>query len=28
MKLPDVSRRPLITEKTTVIREDGQTLVI
>ena len=27
MKLTDVIRRPLITEKTTVIREDGQTLV-
>ncbi len=27
MKLTDVIRRPLITEKTTVIREDGLTLV-
>ncbi|MBM3817455.1 MAG: 50S ribosomal protein L23 [Acidimicrobiia bacterium] len=27
MKLTDVIRRPLITEKTTVIREDGATLV-
>jgi large subunit ribosomal protein L23 len=27
MKLTDIIRRPLITEKTTVIREDGQTLV-
>ena len=27
MKLTDVLRRPLITEKTTVIREDGLTLV-
>ena len=27
MKLTDVLRRPLITEKTTVIREDGRTLV-
>ena len=27
MKLTDVIKRPLITEKTTVIREDGQTLV-
>jgi large subunit ribosomal protein L23 len=27
MKLTDVIRRPLITEKTTVIREDGRTLV-
>ena len=27
MKLTDVIRRPLINEKTTVIREDGQTLV-
>ena len=27
MKLTDGIRRPLITEKTTVIREDGQTLV-
>jgi large subunit ribosomal protein L23 len=27
MKLTDVIRRPLITEKTTVIREDGETLV-
>ena len=26
-KLTDVIRRPLITEKTTVIREDGKTLV-
>ena len=27
MKLTDVIRRPLITEKTTVMREDSQTLV-
>jgi large subunit ribosomal protein L23 len=27
MKLTDVLRRPLITEKTTVLREDGRTLV-
>jgi large subunit ribosomal protein L23 len=27
MTLTDVIRRPLITEKTTVIREDGRTLV-
>jgi large subunit ribosomal protein L23 len=27
MKATDVIRRPLITEKTTVIREDGRTLV-
>ena len=27
MKLTDVIRRPLITEKTTLIREDGRTLV-
>jgi large subunit ribosomal protein L23 len=27
MKLTDVIRRPVITEKTTVIREDGRTLV-
>jgi len=27
MKLTDVLRRPLITEKTTIIREDGRTLV-
>ena len=27
MKLTDVIRRPLITEKTTVLREDGLTLV-
>ena len=27
MKQTDVIRRPLITEKTTVIREDGRTLV-
>jgi large subunit ribosomal protein L23 len=27
MKLTSVIRRPVITEKTTVIREDGQTLV-
>jgi large subunit ribosomal protein L23 len=27
MKLTNVIRRPLITEKTTVIREDGRTLV-
>ena len=26
-KLTDVIRRPLITEKTTVIRDDGRTLV-
>ena len=28
MKLTDVIRRPLITEKTTLLREDGQTLVL
>ena len=27
MKFTDVIRRPLITEKTTVLREDGRTLV-
>jgi large subunit ribosomal protein L23 len=27
MKLTEVIRRPLITEKTTVVREDGRTLV-
>jgi large subunit ribosomal protein L23 len=27
MKLTDVIRRPLITEKTTLMREEGQTLV-
>jgi large subunit ribosomal protein L23 len=27
MKLIDVIRRPLITEKTTILREDGRTLV-
>ena len=27
MKITDVIRKPLITEKTTVIREDGRTLV-
>jgi large subunit ribosomal protein L23 len=27
MKLTSVLRRPLITEKTTVLREDGRTLV-
>ena len=27
MKLTDVIRRPLITEKTTVMREDGRTVV-
>ena len=27
MKLTDVIRRPLITEKTSVLREDGRTLV-
>src|SRR4051812_10186335 len=27
LKLTDVIRRPLITEKTTVIRDDGRTLV-
>ena len=27
MKLTDVIRRPIITEKSTVIREDGRTLV-
>jgi large subunit ribosomal protein L23 len=27
MKLTDILRRPLITEKTTVIRDDGRTLV-
>ena len=28
MKLTDVIRRPLITEKTTILREDGRTLVL
>lgn len=28
MKLTEVIRRPLITEKTTILREDGQTLVL
>ena len=28
MKITDVIRRPLITEKTTILREDGQTLVL
>jgi large subunit ribosomal protein L23 len=27
MKLTDVIRRPLVTEKTTLLREDGRTLV-
>lgn len=27
MKLTDVIRRPVITEKTTILREDGRTLV-
>jgi large subunit ribosomal protein L23 len=27
MKITDVLRRPLITEKTTIIREDGRTMV-
>ena len=27
MKLTDVIKRPLITEKTTILREDGRTLV-
>ena len=27
MRLTDVIRRPLITEKTTIIREDGRTIV-
>ena len=27
MKLTEVIRRPLVTEKTTIIREDGQTVV-
>ena len=27
MKLTDVIKRPLVTEKTTVLREDGRTLV-
>ena len=27
MKLTDVIRRPLVTEKTTVLREDGRTIV-
>ena len=28
MKLTDVIRRPLITEKTTILREDGRTMVL
>ena len=28
MKLTDVIRRPLVTEKTTILREDGLTLVL
>ena len=28
MKVTDVIRRPLITEKTTILREDGRTLVL
>ena len=28
MKLTDVIRRPLVTEKTTILREDGRTLVL
>jgi large subunit ribosomal protein L23 len=28
VKLTDVIRRPLITEKTTILREDGRTLVL
>ena len=28
MKLPDVIRRPLVTEKSTILREDGLTLVL
>ena len=27
MKLTDVIRRPLVTEKTTILREDGRTVV-
>jgi large subunit ribosomal protein L23 len=27
MKLTDVIRRPLITEKTSILREDGRTIV-
>ena len=27
MKLTDVIRRPLVTEKTTILREDGRTIV-
>jgi large subunit ribosomal protein L23 len=27
MKLTDVLRRPLVTEKTTILREDGRTIV-
>ena len=27
MKLTDVIRRPLVTEKTTLLREDGKTVV-
>jgi large subunit ribosomal protein L23 len=28
VKLTDVIRRPLVTEKTTILREDGRTLVL
>ena len=28
MKATDVIRRPLVTEKTTILREDGRTLVL
>ncbi len=28
MKLTDVIRRPLVTEKSTILREDGKTLVL
>lgn len=28
MKMTDVIRRPLVTEKTTILREDGRTLVL
>ena len=28
MKLTDVIRRPLVTEKSTILREDGRTLVL
>ena len=28
MKLTEIIRRPLITEKTTILREDGRTLVL